>query len=540
MRAWIAGKALALGSGMENIMETAHTALTGDAVRRLSSQIHESPTATERGLECAMPVSIAGLAMAASSERTAAELLRALRGGNYPHVGADELVPVVSDPSATNRLAESGEGLLSRIFGNKLDGIVDALAGQAGVSRVSAIKLLGLSAPLVLDAVGKKAQSRTLDANGLSRFLDDQSRAATSDLPEPVSNALADARKAVPGPSAETRVERQEWRPGERRAMSEQAQARAGGVIGTAKQRMEGAAADVRARASHLGEDVRERAGDVRERLGDARDDLRHRARGTDIDEQRRHVSAAETIHHERRPSRGLMWLLAAIVLIGALALLVARARRRPVEPLPQGNVQGIEAPRTPPITAPQVPERREAVPPAAPRAAREAPAAAEPGGVTAPPESTLGEQQATPPPTEAAADAVEVLTVGSGAGPVTIFLESTAPPPKRFVLGMIDFSSGSSEVQSSDALDAIAVTLKDHPGAKVRIDGYADPTGSTAANQKLSRERAQQVKRYLVDRGVATERIHTTGKGETQGAGADQPAAAAESRRVELVILSH
>jgi outer membrane protein OmpA-like peptidoglycan-associated protein len=488
---------------MENIMETAHTALTGDAVRRLSSQIHESPTATERGLECAMPVSIAGLAMAASSERTASELLRALRGGNYPHVGADELGPVVSDPSATNRLAESGEGLLSRIFGNKLDGIVDALAGQAGVSRTSAIKLLGLSAPLVLDAIGKKAQSEPLDANGLSRFLDDQSRAATTDLTGPVSNALADARKAVPRPPAEARAERQEWRPGERRAMSEQARAR---------------------------------AGDARERLGHARDDLRYRARGTDVDERGRDVSAAEAIHHERRPSRGLMWLLAAIVLIGALALLVARARRRPVEPLPQGNVQGIEAPRTPPITTPQVPERREALPPAA----REAPPAAEPGGMTAPPESTLGEQQAAPPPAEAVAGEVEVLTVGTGAGPVTTFLESTAPPPKRFVLGMVEFGSGSSEVQNSDALDDIAGTLKDHPGAKVRIDGYADSTGSTAANQKLSQERARQVKRYLVDRGVPTERIETTGKGETQGAGADQPALASKPRRVELVILTH
>jgi outer membrane protein OmpA-like peptidoglycan-associated protein len=495
---------------MENIMETAHTALTGDAVRRLSSQIHESPLATERGLECAMPVSIAGLALAASSERSAGELLRALRGGNYPHVGADELSPVVSDAGATNRLAESGEGLLSRIFGDKLDGITDALARQAGVSRASAIKLLGLSAPLVLDVVGKKAQSEQLDANGLSRFLDDQSRTATTDLAGPVSNALADARNVAPWSPAQARAERPEWRPGERRAMTEQVHARAGGVMGAAKERMEGAAADMRARASHFGEDVRERAGGVR----------------------------------ERRPSRGLMWLLVAIVLVGAIALMVARARRDRAEPLPRNDMRGLETPRPPPVTVPQAPERREMLPPAAPPAAREAPPASptEPEGMTAPPESTLGEQQAPPPPEAAAdeGDEVEVLTVASGAGPVTSFLESTAPPPKRFVLGMIEFGSGTSEVPNSDALDAIANTLKDHPGAKVRIDGYADPIGSTSANQKLSQQRAQQVKRYLVDRGVPTERIETTGKGETQGGDMDKPATPATPRRVELVILSH
>ena len=62
---------------MENILEKAHDALTGDAVLRLSSQIHETPTATERGLDCAMPVSIIGFAMVASSEHAAGELLRA-------------------------------------------------------------------------------------------------------------------------------------------------------------------------------------------------------------------------------------------------------------------------------------------------------------------------------------------------------------------------------------------------------------------------------------------------------------------------------
>ena len=481
---------------MENIMERAHSALTGDAVRRLSSQIHETPTATERGLECAMPVSIAGLAMAASSERSAGELLSALRGGDYPHVGADDLSPMVSDPGATKRLAESGEGLLSRIFGNKLDGIVDALAGQAGVSKASAIKLLGLSAPLVLGVVGKKAQAERLDANGLSRFLNDQSRAAADTLPESVSTALADARQAVPGRSLESQAERQEWRPGEKRAMAEQARARAGGVFGAAKERMESAVADVRER---------------------------------------------ESIPHERRPSRGLTWLLAAIVLVGVLALLVARARRKPEMPIPETNLPRLEAPRTPPVTAPTIPERREAVPPPAPPAAEVPPAGkAEPEGTTAPPEGKLGEEQGQAP-AEPEATEVEVLTVSSGAGPLTTFLESTAPPPKRFVLEMIEFDTGSSSVQSSDALDAVAGALKDHPGAKVRIDGYADRSGSSKANQKLSQERSKQVKKYLVDRGVATERIETTGQGEKQQAVGDQPAGArAKARRVELVILTH
>jgi outer membrane protein OmpA-like peptidoglycan-associated protein len=493
---------------MENIMERAHNALTGDAVARLSSQIHETPTATERGLTCAMPVSIAGLAMVASSERSAGELLRALRGGDYPHVAAEELSPVVSDLGATDRLAQSGQGLLGRIFGNKLDSIVDALAGQTGVTRASAIKLLGLSAPLVLDVVGKQARSESLDAGGLSRFLDDQSRAASGVLPGPVSMALADARQGIPRQrTSEPSAERPEWRPGERRAITEQARAR---------------------------------AGDVRERVAEAREDLRHRAH---LDEERHPMSAAETVPHERHPSRSWIWLLAAIVLVGLLAMLVARARRNPETPIPEGNVQGLEAPRTPPVTAPGLPPRREAVPPTTPPAAEESPpaATAESEKQTAPPEAKLGEAPAQPPAEPEAAE-LDVLTVSSGAGPLTSFLESTAPPPKRFVLGMIEFDSGASAVPNNEALDAVADVLKDHPGAKIRIDGYADPAGSTASNQALSQDRAREVKKYLVDRGVPTERIETTGKGETQGGdAADQPSAEmAKARRVELVVLTH
>jgi outer membrane protein OmpA-like peptidoglycan-associated protein len=495
---------------MENIMETAHNALTGDAVARLSSQIDETPTATERGLACAMPVSIAGLAMVASSERSAGELLRALRGGDYPHVAADELSPVVSDPGETDRLAQSGQGILGRIFGARFDGIVDALAGQTGVKRASAIKLLGLSAPLVLDVVGKRAQAEPLDANGLSRFLDDQSRTAAGILPGPVSTALAEARQAVPPQRvSEPSSERPEWRPGERRGMAEQA---------------------------------RLRAGNVGDRVGEVREDPRARAHRTDLDDERRHLSAAEAVTHERKQSRGWMWLLAAIVLIGVLALLVARARRTGETPIPDTGVQGLEAPRTPPVTVPGLPQRREAVPPATPPAAEESPpaATAESESPIAPPEAKLGEEPSQPPVDTEAAE-LDVLTASSGADPLTSFLESTAPPPKRFVLGMIEFDSGASNVPNTTALDAVADALKNHPGAQVRIDGYADPAGSTASNQALSQARAREVKKYLVERGVPTERIEAAGKGETAEGGTDQPSAEmAKARRVELVVLTH
>ena len=56
---------------------------------------------------------------------------------------------------------------------------------------------------------------------------------------------------------------------------------------------------------------------------------------------------------------------------------------------------------------------------------------------------------------------------------------------------------------------------LKAHPNAQVRLSGYADNTGTRAANQKLSLDRANAVKAMLVTSGIAPERIATKGYGQ-------------------------
>jgi OOP family OmpA-OmpF porin len=49
-----------------------------------------------------------------------------------------------------------------------------------------------------------------------------------------------------------------------------------------------------------------------------------------------------------------------------------------------------------------------------------------------------------------------------------------------------------------------------------VKIVGHTDPTGKAAMNDKLSRQRAESVKRYLVARGVPADKIETEGVGSS------------------------
>jgi len=88
----------------------------------------------------------------------------------------------------------------------------------------------------------------------------------------------------------------------------------------------------------------------------------------------------------------------------------------------------------------------------------------------------------------------------------------------------------------SRDILQEVARSLVDNPDVTVEVAGHTDNTGSRELNERLSGERAEAVKAFLIENGVAAERM------TTQGYAWDQPVASnatrsgrAENRRTEL-----
>ncbi|MBL8345501.1 MAG: OmpA family protein [Rubrivivax sp.] len=68
-------------------------------------------------------------------------------------------------------------------------------------------------------------------------------------------------------------------------------------------------------------------------------------------------------------------------------------------------------------------------------------------------------------------------------------------------------------------------------------IEGHTDATGSPAQNLRLSRERAEQVRLFLVTLGVDGERLRAVGKGASDPVNARDPRSP-ENRRVRVVAL--
>jgi len=93
---------------------------------------------------------------------------------------------------------------------------------------------------------------------------------------------------------------------------------------------------------------------------------------------------------------------------------------------------------------------------------------------------------------------------------------------------------------QSYDVLDDLAEVLRDNPEVElVRIEGHTDDRGAKSYNRDLSERRANSVREYLIDRGVAPDRLAAEGFGESQPIAPNEtPEGRRKNRRVEFDIL--
>lgn len=142
---------------------------------------------------------------------------------------------------------------------------------------------------------------------------------------------------------------------------------------------------------------------------------------------------------------------------------------------------------------------------------------------VTTEPEQTVAREEAPQPKTEIKVEAVQP------AQPANQPVEKTAYETAiYFSRGQCEYIEPSQYKTTVELLKALA----QNPEAQITLVGWADQTGTEARNETISARRAETVKRYLINKGIAEARI------SMQGKGVDAQADDNKARRAEVKLV--
>lgn len=119
---------------------------------------------------------------------------------------------------------------------------------------------------------------------------------------------------------------------------------------------------------------------------------------------------------------------------------------------------------------------------------------------------------------------------------------DSLPPPPPPPPFCTIEFNSGARSciltTEQKNCLAAIKKFCEGNSGTIVLVDGFADNSGSPTLNLALSKQRAEFIKKQLMESGISADEIVAAGKG-TDDPVADNstPEGRSKNRRVEIHV---
>jgi len=102
----------------------------------------------------------------------------------------------------------------------------------------------------------------------------------------------------------------------------------------------------------------------------------------------------------------------------------------------------------------------------------------------------------------------------------------------------LFDFNKHTLRPAAREKLAKISGIILSHPGLRLEVDGYTDSIGSEEYNMKLSEQRAEGVRDYLLGESIAPDNVTAKGFGKDDPVASNDTAAGRQkNRRVEMVV---
>ena len=91
--------------------------------------------------------------------------------------------------------------------------------------------------------------------------------------------------------------------------------------------------------------------------------------------------------------------------------------------------------------------------------------------------------------------------------------------------------------VRSVGVLNNLILFLKKYPETKISLTGFADVTGNLEANIELAKQRAENLKKFIISNGIDESRMTTSGNGVDQDSKVDNDPSLQLARRVSITL---
>lgn len=171
-----------------NLLDEAKKMLPNNLISNAAASLGESEGGIQKALSGALPSILSGL-LHKSSDSGSAGLLDIAKTAASSGI-LSNLTDLFSNGGESSSANSTGGGIsstimgwLKSIFGEKLNNIISAIAGFAGIKSSSASSILSMAAPAVLAPIGKYATDNNLGPSGLTSFLQSQKNSLLSLIP---------------------------------------------------------------------------------------------------------------------------------------------------------------------------------------------------------------------------------------------------------------------------------------------------------------------------------------------------------------------
>lgn len=154
-----------------NLLNIVKDYLPAGLVQQTAQQTGESESSIANLMNAAIPSVLGGLITKSQTDSNGIfSLVKSAANAGI----LNKLSSIVDVNQTSNAGSFNIWTILQQLFGDKLQSLISALSGFAGVKESSAQTVLGLSGAATLGAVGSQVEQNNLDANGLSSFLQSQ------------------------------------------------------------------------------------------------------------------------------------------------------------------------------------------------------------------------------------------------------------------------------------------------------------------------------------------------------------------------------